>query len=141
MAGLTAMLPNFILTKASTKSRFAKMSGINRLSINFSKDSDLVVEEVPDLREVAVPLEEVVEHGGLAEEGEVAVEDAPHALLVRRHERRRPPLCRRGRGLVVALHVPPHLLVLLHLRVPAGKEERATEVLANTFKVNLAELR
>ena len=78
---------------------------------DFSKDADLVVEEVSDLGEVAVPLEEVVEHGGLAEEGEVAVEDAPHALLVRRDERR----CR---GLVVALHVPPHLLVLLHLRVP-----------------------
>ena len=87
------------------------------------RDPDLVVEEVPDLCEVAVPLEEVVEHGGLAEEGEVAVEDAPHALLVRRDERRRP---RRG-GLVVALHVPPHLLVLLHLRVPGGKKNGRDE--------------
>ena len=101
-----------------------------------SRDPDLVVEEVPDLREVAVPLEEVVEHGGLAEEGEVAVEDAPHALLVRRDERRP----RRGR-LVVALHVPPHLLVLLHLRVPAWEERvrwrdnSGAEIEVNSVKV------
>ena len=68
----------------------------------------LIIEEPADLREVAIPLEKIVKHRGLAEEGVVVPQHPPHPLLVRPHESLR----------LVALHVPPHLLVLFHLRVP-----------------------
>ncbi len=59
------------------------------------------------LGEVAVALDEVVERGRFHEEGVVAVEDAADALLVRADED----------GRLLALHVAPHLLVRLDLRV------------------------
>ena len=62
----------------------------------------LVVDEPPDLREVAVPLHEPVQHGGLAQEGEVAAQHALHPLLVGGHEHAR----------VLALHVPAHITPL-----------------------------
>ena len=70
-----------------------------------------VVEQPSDLGEVAVPLDEVVQHGGLTEERIITLQNPLHALLVGADE---------GLGLV-ALHVAPHLLVGLNLRVSEEK--------------------
>ena len=56
----------------------------------------LVVHQAADLGEVAVPLDQPVQHRGLAEEGVVAAEHPLHALLVGGDK---------YRGLL-ALHVP-----------------------------------
>ena len=56
----------------------------------------LVVHEAADLGEVAVPLDQPVQHRGLAEEGEVAAQHPLHPLLVGGDKHR---------GLL-ALHVP-----------------------------------
>ena len=63
------------------------------------------VDESADLGEVAVAVDEVVEGGGLHEEGVVAFEHAPHALVLRAHEH----------GRLLALHEAPHLLVRFDL--------------------------
>ena len=63
--------------------------------------SPLAVQQPPDLREVAVPLDHVVEHGGLHEEGVVAPAHPLHALLVVLDEDAGP----------LVLHIVPHLLV------------------------------
>ena len=57
-------------------------------------------------------LNQVVEHGGLSQEGVAAVEDGLHPSLVGVSE-----------GVWgVALHVTPHLLILLHFRVPGKRD-------------------
>ncbi len=73
----------------------------------------LRVQEASDLRQVAVTLDEVVEHGGLAEKCVTAVQDSLHPLLVGVDEG--------VRG--VALHVAPHFLVPLDFGISVANKK------------------
>ena len=81
----------------------------NAIEITFGCSNSVAfgVEEAADLSEVAVALDDKVQHGRFHQEGEVAVDDAFDALLVVGNED--------GRSLPV--HVAPHFLISFDARI------------------------